>query len=164
MSGIGFTGSPTAGIAVAAESAVAVVLTGTVAETVLATVNLPPLGPNDQVEVEALFGFIGAGGTRTPRIKLGATAIAASVFGAANFGALLRNRVANRNATNSQVFFPANSPSSNSGVVEIGTTGVISTSAEQTNAGIALTITGQLAVGTDTIRLESYRVLVFRKG
>lgn len=160
---LGYTGTPTAGAQIIAQSGVAVPLTGTVAETTLATVQIPPMGPNDQLEVEALFTFVGAAGNRTPLIKLGATVIAGVAIGNANFAAVLRQRVANRNATNSQVFQAVAGTGAYLGVTSVNTS-PSTTSAEQTNAGIALTITGQLAVATDTIRLESYRVQLFKKG
>ena len=138
------------------QSAVAVSHTGDTAEFTLATITIPAgaMGNNGQVEIEAAFSMTNNANAKSPRFKFGGTAMFDGTVSGVG-GQQARKRIANRNATNSQVTFfygAINDFSSSSGVT---------TAAIDTTQPVNITITGQLAVATDTITLESYRVLLY---
>lgn len=143
---------------VLAQSAVAASHTGNLLETTLATITVPAgaMGANGQVEIWALFSVTNNANVKTPRIRLGGSAFySASLASTASAQCIVR--IANRNAANSQVSF--------AGVVSgIGSSSsAVATGAIDTSAAVSITITGQLAVATDTITLESYIVKVYPK-
>jgi hypothetical protein len=132
--------------------------TGDTNETTLVSLTLPPMGPNDQLLVESTWGRSGTAGTLTPKIKLGSTLIGGNVaLTTAQFAESMMQRVANRGATNSQVF---TNTAFNAGYGI--TTGANLTGAEETNAGATLTFTGTCANSGDTIKLDSYRVMILK--
>lgn len=147
------------------KSAVAASVTGTVGETVLATISIPAgrMGANGRVEVWATFSNGTSGNSKTFRARFGALAsgtagtqlwtsanttnpVLASIFG-----------IANRNSASSQVGIG----------VPSGTTGLgastlqYPTTAINTGSASEIVITGQLANAADTITLESYRAVVY---
>lgn len=139
------------------KSAVAVVLTGTTAETTLATCTLPgnTMGPNGQVEiVGALFSFTNNANTKTPRFKFGSLTFQSSAS-SGTAGQQIAGRVANRNATNAQVAFAGSGTGFGT-----STSNAPVTSAIDTTANVDITITGQLANSADTMTLESYMIRV----
>lgn len=132
--------------------------TGDTLEFTFDTITLPPgaMGPNGSVQVEAVFTHTVNTNTKTPRIRFGGTQIAGQAVTASTATSFFGNRVVNRNAQNSQVFFPT-------GLVAnyvAGTTAAVGTSAVDTSQPTPITITGQLGTGTDTISREWYRVTV----
>lgn len=132
--------------------------TGDTTETTLATVTLPPMGANDVLRIETVWTHLSSGGTWTPKVKLGATLVSGgAALTAGTSAAYFEQSVRNRGATNSQVLL---APATAGPVA--GTSAAIVTAAEETNAGATVTITGTVAVGTDTIKLEAYRITILK--
>lgn len=134
--------------------AVAVSLTGTTTETVLATVSVPAafLGPNGLLLGTALWSFTNSANMKTLRVRLGG--IGGTVIDSATPTTQTSQRrgfeVNNRNSQTSQVtcgtgstggWGPANAPV---------------TPAIDTSAAVDVVFTGQLANAGETITLESY--------
>lgn len=143
-------------------SGVAVPHTGNTDETLLASVAVPPMGPNDRIQVFALYSYTNSVNTKTPRIRHhSAAGTSGAVFGTntltttAQCGVM--TEIANRGATNSQVGGVSNGSLGGSGSSVV-------TGSLQTNAGSFINITGQLANGTETITLEQYRVELITVG
>lgn len=128
--------------------------TGDTAEFTMATITIPAnvLGANGQVVVEAYWSSNSATNSKTQRIRFGGTQFGAQV----GSGQYWRQsvRIANRGAANSQVGSNGNPAFGNANSV---------TAAIDTTASVDITITGQLSVGTDTITLEYYQVLLYPK-
>lgn len=143
------------GVFVLGASAVAVPLTGSTAETTLATVSIPAnsMGTNGIVRVTAQYSYTNvAAGNWTPRIKFNGTAYYDNVNTSAGLSGRFQAQFANRNATNSQVgnaIGQVNWSSSTTNIV---------TSAHDTTTSLNLIFTGQLASASDTMKLESYLV------
>lgn len=138
-----------------AQSATAQSVTGTTTETTLATITIPGgmMGANGKLRVSALFSMTNNANNKTPRIRLGGSETLAAPFASASAISLART-IANRGATNSQLSEPGTSTG-------FGTAGsAVVTTAVDTSVDQSLTITGQLAVGTDTLTLEGYTVEV----
>lgn len=143
------------------ESATQVSHTGDTTEFTFATITLPAgaLGANGHVLVEAIFTHSANTDTKTPRIRFGGTQVAGQAVASNTGTSFFGNKVANRNAQNSQVFFPTT-------IVDNyvnGTSAALGTSAIDTSQAVSITITGQLGTGTDTISCEWYRVIVYPK-
>lgn len=142
-----------------AQSAVAQTVTGATTETTLATIAIPAgsMGGNGQFEVITVWSYTNSANNKVLRVKLGATQFTVGTM-TTTASSQLYTRVANRNSAASQVAHAAgNAPgfASSSGAV---TTGTIDTSTDQN-----ITITGQLALGTESITLESFIVKLFPK-
>lgn len=144
-----------AGMTQLASSAVAVSVTGTTNETVLATITIPAgaMGINGGVMIHSAWTITNNANTKTLRIRLNGIAgtaylsqSPASVLSFIDFG----RRIRNRNSASSQVGI-INSTGSTSG-------GAVVTSSIDTTVSVDLVITAQLGVGTDTATLESYEV------
>lgn len=143
-------------------SGVAIPHTGMTGETLLVSVALPPLGPNDQVLISALWSYTNSANTKNPRIRfdsasgIGGTLIAnLSVTTTASVRFMVEG--ANRGATNSQVW----------GVTVGGTaasTATIPATALDTSVPTYVNFIGVLANSGETITLEQYRVSVVRVG
>lgn len=133
--------------------------TGDTVETTLATITIPAgaMGINGRIEVRCRWSFSGTAGTKTPRIKFGATTIVGTAAGATITAYRHNAEVANRGAANSQYTYIEGM---NSSAASLMTTG---TAAIDTTAAVNIAITGQLAAAADTIKLESYQVLLFPK-
>lgn len=138
-----------------AQSAVAVPLTGTTAETVLASVVIPGglMGPNGAVRVSIVDSH-----TNNTNLKILKIALAASVLGSVGintsasgeYSFVVRNRGTQIVQVSGGINNFGSGVSGNSAV-----TSTVNTAVDQT-----LTITGTLAVGTDTLTLEAYTVEV----
>lgn len=141
-----------AGVQILTRSAVAVSLTGSTSETTLASVNVPGglLGLNGGLRVTMLFSTTNNANNKIPRVKLGATRF--GQYAPASVPAMQwLTIVRNRGSASSQI-------SQGDNVTGIGSTNTPVTGAIDTTVDQPLVITGQLAVGTDTMALESYMV------
>lgn len=143
-----------------ARAAVAASVTGTLVETALATVSLPAgaMGVNGGIEVRSSWSVTNSANNKTIRVRLGGPAGSQHLnlpITTTNSFADLRH-IRNRNSAASQV----GSASASAGGVSGSTTvaAALSTSAVDTSAAQDLVISGQLALGTETISLESYEV------
>lgn len=143
-------------VIVVAQSGAAQTLTGSTSETTLATITIPAgvLGPNGQVEVEALWSCTNSANNKTCRVKFGGTAFTSAVL-TTSAGVQTHTRIANRNATNSQVSLGATAVTGFGGTSATATTGAVDTTAD-----VTLLLTGQLASAAETLTLESYVVTV----
>lgn len=138
-----------------AQSRVPVPHTGDTLEFVLATINIPAntLSATGRLKLTSLWKFIGAGGNRTCRVRLtniSGAILWAPVHSSAVLSATLDWMLWMMGATNSQ----ESSGSGQTGYV--GVSGAVVTAAIDTTQAWTLVITGQVAVGTDTISLEAY--------
>lgn len=130
---------------------------------ILATCTIPPLKANDQIRFQADYGGSGAGGNKTFSVYWNTTNAAAgqlvsSVGGGNPADASVQGWVANRNATNSQVWGGKWRTSSASG---LGATG---TSALDTTVNTYVVMACQKASAGDTCRLNRYLVEVISNG
>jgi hypothetical protein len=132
-------------------------VTGTTAETTLASVNVPGglMGENGAVRITALFSYTNSANTKTLRVKWGAGN--AFVSGPTTSNAFLLSVVIyNRGTTGQQVSQPA-------GLAGTGTSTVdpayasLDTSKDQT-----ISFTGTLSNTSEQIKLESYIVEVIK--
>ena len=128
----------------------AVVVTGTTAEVALATISIPAglIGSKGKVKLHPLFSATNNANNKTVRIKLGvSTGYISTSSGYAQLSSLVIFRNFNSESVQKVTSgLPAG----------LGSTGASSQSLTiDTSAAITLTITGQLAVGTDTMTLES---------
>jgi hypothetical protein len=139
------------------KSAVAASITGTLTETTLVTCTIPAnaIGPNGQVEIATLWSSTNSANTKTLRVKFGGTAYYASPV-TATLSANAVTRIANRNATNSQIGFQAIATAG----IGNGGANANTTSAVDTTAAVNIDFTGQLTNTGETITLESYLVRV----
>lgn len=145
-------------------SGVPVALTGTGSETALASIRIPPMGPNDALRIQTLWSFTNSVNTKTLQVKLSATSgITGTAFH--NTGhtttALMQapnTIIQNANSTSSQVGFAATS-----NLFGVGATSTAQTTATiQTNAGSFINLTGILANTGETITLLRYSVELLR--
>ncbi|RYD22094.1 MAG: hypothetical protein EOP69_00335 [Spirochaetia bacterium] len=129
-------------------------LTGTTAEAVLATIVIPArtLGPKGQVEIEYLISNTNSAAGKTIKVKANGIAIASNYLTTSNTAAL-RDRLANRGVVNSQVAFPSGFVGTSSGAVTM-------TAIDTDASDLTITITGQLNTASESLALESFRVLV----
>jgi hypothetical protein len=143
-----------------AASGVAVSHTGSTAEVILATVELPAglIGANGILRVAALWTTTNDADDKTLRVNLGATAFLARVA-TTQVSQRTVTIIQNRNAQDSQI---GHSDSANNPFQ--GTTDAVTTGTEDTSGALNLTITGQLEDGTDTVTLEAYIVELLKKG
>jgi hypothetical protein len=130
----------------------AVAHTGDTVEFTHATCSIPRkyLGPNGRIIVRVAFSHTNSANNKTMRVRLNGIAGTAYLSQVDTTTAAFNARVhvGNRNATNSQA-----------GYVE-GSTAAVTTSAVDTTVAVPLVITGQLALGTETLTLESWSVQV----
>lgn len=148
------------GSVILAQSAAPVSHTGDTAEATLASVTIPAgsIGANGQIEVITLWSTTNSANTKTLRVKLGATAFMAAAA-TTTLTEQTYTRIANRGAANSQVGY------NSANISGFGsTTGAATTGAIDTTADVTLAITGQLALATETLTLESYIVKLYPKG
>jgi len=147
--------TPPASIVIA-QSAVPASVTGTLSETVLATIPIPAgaMGPNGSLRITCLFSCTNSADTKTVRAKLGGvTQLSMPVT--THLSAQGFCVVTNRNAANSQV-------SAAGGTFGTGGSGgnpAIASSVDTSQAQ-NVTITGTIGAnaGANTITLESYLV------
>jgi len=153
------------GVRVLGAGGVAVPLTGTTSETVLATVSIPAgaLGLHGTVRVTAYFSMTNNANNKTPRIRFGAAG--AGTSGASIQGPTLpsvagyrmQGEIHNRGAVASQVYSPAGL---GNGGWSSSTGANPSTATIDTSAATEVAITGVLTNSADTITLEYYLVEV----
>jgi hypothetical protein len=158
QSGIGFSGG---GIGlkssgVLAQSAVAASVTGTLTETVLATIAIPAgaIGVNGGIRVTSLWSYTNSADSKSLRSRFNGTNIGTSFSVTTSAQMHHQFTLWNRGAANSQV---ATTPITAS----YGTSGNSpATSTIDTSASVSLTLTGQINAnaGSNTITLESYTV------
>ena len=143
------------------QSAVAVPHTGDTNEAILATIAVPAnaIGKNGLLAVSGLYTTTNSANNKNLRLRFGAsgsgtggTSIALSVVTTV-VTCWARTNVCNRNATNSQMAF--------GNWTGMTSTATINASAIDTTAATEINITGQLALGSETITLESYQVLLY---
>lgn len=138
-------------------SAVAIPHPGTITtEHTFVTVTIPAglLGLNGILEVEAVFSYSNNANTKTFKFHHGAgTFLATSATATAS--ASFMKKVQNRGVANSQIGEAPTSQAPGGTNANAPYTAAIDTSVTST-----VTITGQLAVGTDTMTLERYAVRV----
>lgn len=138
-----------------AASSVAVASPSDTNENTLVTVAVPAatLGAKGILRIKAWWTMTGNTNVKTPRIRFGGTALAASAIStAAVTGVEFDVHLENRNATNSQRF--SANYALNSGTLASG----FGTGAIDTTAAVNITFTMQKATGTDTGTLEGYVV------
>jgi hypothetical protein len=147
------------GYIVLGSRAVAVSHTGNTTETTLATVVVPAgaMGANGALRVWTLWSHTNGANNKTLRVKLSTTAFVAIVnTSTATFQDLVT--VMNRNSASSQLSHAAAQATRFGASTSAVTTGSVDTSSAQN-----LTITGQLATGSDSVTLEGYSVELFYK-
>jgi hypothetical protein len=141
---------------VLAQSAVAVPLTGSTAETVMATVTIPAgvMGANDSIRIRALWSYPNSADDKIVRVRLN------GISGTAYHGQTLTTsasyltvvQIYNRGVTNSQVGQSLTNSGSGS-----STNAVVTSSIDMT-AAVSLVLTGQLETAAETLTLEAYTV------
>lgn len=143
-----------------AQSGVPAAVTGTVAETSLRSIVIPggSLGPNGSLRIYAVYSMTPSVNAKTLRCKLGGLEIySAYQVTSATVGSLNKQRVVqNRGAQNAQITYPGWNELGVNGGGNPNLTGAIDTSVDQ-----VLDFTGQLALGTETLTLESFLVELF---
>lgn len=142
-------------------SAVASSVTGTTTETALATITIPAntLGANGQLRLYWVGSHTNSANTKTWRVRFnGITGTAIMTSSLTTTATVVDLRIiANRNATNSQVYWPGSSALINAGTSTVGTMAVDTTSA------VDLVITAQLTNTGETMTLQNY-CLEYTKG
>jgi len=141
-----------------AHSALAASLTGTTAETALASITIPAgaMGPNGILRVTTEWSYTNSANNKTLRTRLG-SGLSGTVFDSIvpTTNAFQRRQcdIRNRNAENAQIGPPA------AYIAGFGTsTGAPLTGTVDTSLAQTLALTGQLASAGETITLESYVV------
>lgn len=146
-------------VKVLAQTAVPVTMTGTLAETVLATFVLSggSMGKHGVLRITPIFSCTNSANAKTFKVKLGATAFLNT--GVSHFS-LIQPLVVirNRGALNMQVAF---NPVGNSGVGMAG--GAVALGAIDTSVDQTIAITGKLSSAADSITLEGFTVEVIPK-
>lgn len=138
-----------------AHSAVAASLTGTAAETTLASITIPGglMGPNGAVRITTIWSYTNSANNKFARVKFGGSLyIGATLTTTAQFHHLIY--IANRGVTNSQIGAGNNTIPYGSG------TAALPISSIDTSQDQVITLTGQLANTGETITLEAYSIEV----
>jgi hypothetical protein len=150
---------------VLAASAVAVPLTGTTAETTLATISLPAgaMGPNGVVRITTMWTSTGNNGTKQPLIRFGGTSGTAynpqqHAASASTISQRSLQLIHNRNSASSQM-----GHASGAGAGGWGQSSAITTSSVNTDNATDIVIRGQLANSADRLTLQSYLVEVLQR-
>lgn len=135
-----------------AKSGAAVSHTGNTIETTLATIAIPAnsLGANGVLRVVTMWSVPNSANTKTGRVRLGATTIA-SLVGTVITTMRMDTTLLALNATNSQNTVSFYSRGSDAILVQ-----GFATSATDMTLSQNLTITAQLALGTETMTLVGY--------
>lgn len=147
---------------VIAQSGVAFSLTGTVAETIAATISLAAglLGPNGQVDVETLWDITNSGNTKTTRFYLGAAGagLGGSALGSAAYttspATVERKRIANLNSQVAQI------TAAGVGFGVAASANIVT--AINTAAACEIVLSAQLASAGDTMALRYYKATLTR--
>jgi hypothetical protein len=160
----GTTWSIVGGSIVLAQSAVAMSVSNTTAEEVLASVLVPGglMGVNGALRLTTLWSITSSANNKTLRARIGSTALGGSAWianVATTVGSLnlIPQVLRNRNAVNSQVTYPA----ANAGAT-VSTGTAISTFSEDTSVDTIVSITGQKANAGETITLEAFTLELLR--
>lgn len=136
------------------QSGVAAPVTGTTAETTLATIPLPAgiMGLNGVLRITMVWTVTNSANNKSLRVVLGGS-LFSGVDLTTTASAQFQVHIRNRGVANSQIGFISSSgfPFSTSGGSPV--TGTVDTAVAQN-----LLITGQLASGAETITLEAYTV------
>lgn len=127
--------------------------TGDTNETTLATIVLPAgrLGPNGVLRIRTLWSMSGTN-TKTPRVKLGATAFLSAAHTTSTV-ASTETTVRNQNSQSAQVAYVAGLANPYGSSTSGKSTGAIDTSSAQN-----ITFTAQLTNSGESITLESYEI------
>lgn len=139
-------------------SAVAAAVTGTTAETVLATVTVPAgaMGPSGGLEIRSSWTVTNSANSKTLRTRLGG--LAGSQFQTLGLTTVVTaadvRRIRNRGNAASQV---GSAPANASGI-NVGSGSAHATAAVDTSVAQDLVLTGTLALATESITLESREV------
>lgn len=147
-------------IQVLAKSAVAVSGAADTNENILATVTIPAgaMGANGALRLTCFWAVTGSTNAKTLRVRLGGiggTAYVATAIATAGITAVeMDGNIANRNSQSSQIGWV----SAFSSVGSIAQSGSKITSAIDTSAATTLVITGQKALGSETLTLDAYLV------
>lgn len=153
---------------VIAQSAVAVPHTGDTNEAILATIPVPPnaIGKNGRIVIDVAWSYTNSANNKTNRIRFGASGsgIGGTIIQSlvTTTSVLFRTNavLANVNAANVQKSYPAIGALTS--IYGVGSGGV-TTTAIDTTAATEINITGQLALGSETITLEAYQVILYPK-
>lgn len=146
--------APLNGRALVAVSGTPATVTGTTAETTLATVTIPAgvLGANGRVIVSALWSLSSSINLRTPRVRFGGSVFAAAAVSTLAAAVRVGAEIQNAGSAGAQVAFAAGAAllevSTDSNVV-----GSVDTSVDQ-----VLVLSGQVALAAEFVRLEAYTV------
>lgn len=136
-------------------------ITGTTTETALGTVTVPAgsMGANGALRITTLWSYTNSANNKTIRVRLGGLSGTpfTSLVPTTTAGQRIQTQIHNRNATNSQVSWPAANATTWGTHTSTATTGAIDTTAAQDVA-----ITGQLSNTGETITLEYYLVELIR--
>jgi hypothetical protein len=138
-----------------ARSAVAVNVTGTTAETTVATVTVPAglMGVDGGLEWKAMWSYPNSSNTKTARAKLGGTQLTSTAL--TTTAALTEHRtMRNRGSATSQLVSGGAPGSANT--TALATTGV------NTANQVDFTLTAQLSVTSETMTLAGYEVWLLR--
>lgn len=148
--GAGGGGRDPKAVRILAQSAVPVVLTGTAAETTLASYTLKggTMGNNGAIRVSTAASITNSSNTKTLKVKL--STLASGVSYTTSVAGYEQRYFRNRGAQNSQLTQSSTSMGATGAAV---LTGAIDTSTDQ-----LITITGQLANTGETITLEGYTI------
>lgn len=140
---------------VIAKSAVAVVHTGTTAQTDIVTIPIPAgaMGPNGKLRVDLLISCNNNANQKMHYLLLGGSTLNASNM-ASSTGLRTNRVIANVNSQSSQKTMPAGSGSYGASSAAIQTTAV------NTSGTVNLTFTSLLADAADNVTIEEYTVEV----
>ena len=140
------------------KTAVQFALTGTTAETVLASVNIPGglLGANGEIDVEYQASVTNGANDKTLTLKLGGTTVISQLVTAVT-GVHGRALISLRNAANSQHF--QKYTASDGAALTAAATAV---GAVNMQNDTLLTISGTLEVGGELITLEKFRARFYK--
>lgn len=150
---------PDSGWRVVQQSSVPAILTGTTAETTLVSVGISPdmLGKNGRLKITFLYSYTNSSNNKIARVRFGGIqAHAATLTTTAQTRTQIE--VCNRNSLSNQVVCV---PGASSGFGST-TSGLLELSIN-TNLNTSISITGQLALASETLTLESYLVEVFHQ-
>lgn len=134
---------------------------GNTNENILAAVTIPGglMGLNGLIEIISLWSMTNSANNKTPRIRLGG--IAGTVFHAPIFTTIATYQaycaIRNRGAVNSQVSHAAAAGTLFGTSASAVTTGAINMAVNQD-----LVFTAQLALGSETLGLESYAIKIWK--
>ena len=137
-----------------AQSGVSSSVTGTTAETVLATIPIPAgmLSANGVIRIGATYGFTGGAGTHTMTMRLGGSQVATNAGAATVLAAEWQRIVRAANSQNAQAFTQVGTFGSGTAAAGPGSTSVNMANAQN------LTLTATLGSSADTATLVGYTV------